>query len=262
MNFLNAYISRLLLCLLALPLLGACQHQKQRNFTPLEYVHYTTRPELEERLTEQGLKVGDPVYIRAFKSEMQMEVWLRNQESGKYDLFRTYPICRASGTIGPKLAEGDLQAPEGFYEVGKKQLNPNSKFYLSFNLGFPNKYDRSYKRTGSALMIHGNCVSTGCFAMTDEHIGEIYLLVEESIKQNKQSVPVHIFPFRMTEDQMELRKYSQWYPFWLNIKEGYDLFEQTHIPPEISVENKRYAFKSKGNEQMPGEKESFKMAQK
>lgn len=230
--------------LLALLLLTGCVHSQQRSFTPLEYVHYKTRPQLQTRLAKQDLHIGDPVYIRAFKSEMQMEVWLQNRQTGQYDLFRTYPICRASGMLGPKEKEGDLQAPEGFYNVAAEQLNPNSKYYLAFNLGYPNEYDRSHKRTGNALMIHGNCVSKGCFAMTDAHIGEIYLLVEESLKNGQESVPVHIFPFRMTEQKMALRLYSPWYPFWVNLKEGYDSFEVARMPPQVSVKNRQYAFNS------------------
>ena len=237
--------------LLVMVILTGCQMNgktKERSFTPLEYEHYATKPELEERLASQGLYIGDPVYIRAFKYEMQLEVWVQNRETGVYDLFRTYPICRTSGTLGPKLQEGDYQSPEGFYSVGMSQLNPNSKFYLSFNIGFPNEFDQAHDRTGTALMIHGSCVSEGCFAMTDRHIGEIYLLVEESLKYNDEPVPVHLFPFRMTEKKMVLREYSEWFPFWVNLKEGYDLFEQSRIPPKIEVRNYRYAF---GSDIMP-----------
>lgn len=238
----RSVFTRILMSFVALVLLTGCQHSKTRNFTPLEYVHYKTRPQLETRLAKQNLHIGDPVYIRAFKSEMQMEVWMQNRNTGQYDLYRTYPICRASGALGPKEKEGDLQAPEGFYSVNASQLNPNSKYYLSFNLGYPNDYDRSLGRTGSALMVHGNCVSKGCFAMTDAHIGEIYLLVEESLKNGQKTVPVHIFPFQMTEQKMAMRLYSEWYPFWVNLKEGYDLFDLARTPPEVSVRKGQYAF--------------------
>jgi murein L,D-transpeptidase YafK len=246
------------LLMMALLALTGCQSTK-RNFTPLEYVHYKTKPQLEMRLAKQDMKIGDPVYIRAFKSEMQMEVWLQDEQTGQYDLFRTYPICRASGKLGPKQKEGDLQAPEGFYEVTEKQLNPNSKFFLSFDLGYPNAYDRSLGRTGKALMVHGNCVSKGCFAMTDNHIGEIYLLVEESLKKNGGSVPVHIFPFEMTEEKMAMRLYSEWYPFWVNMKQGYDSFEVAKIPPDVRVEKKQYAF---ATDTLPPIGKSFALAQK
>ena len=232
----------LFLALASVTLLTGCVHNQPRSFSPLEYVHANTRPQLETRLAKQDLRMGDPVYLRAFKSEMQMEVWMQNRKTGQYDLFQTYPICRASGKLGPKQKEGDEQAPEGFYTVSDKQLNPNSKFYLSFNLGYPNEYDRAHKRTGSALMVHGNCLSKGCLAMTDENIGEIYMLVEESLKNGNDPVPVHIFPFKMTEEKMAMRLYSEWYPFWVNMKEGYDLFELAHVPPPVSVKNRQYAF--------------------
>lgn len=239
-------------------LTGCSLSGKQRSFTPLEYVHYTTKPQLEKRLAKQNFEIGDPVYIRAFKSEMQMEVWLQREPDQPYELFRTYPICRASGTLGPKVKEGDEQAPEGFYTVGMNQLNPNSKFFLSFNLGYPNAYDRANKRTGNALMVHGNCVSKGCLAMNDQNIGEIYLLVEESLKKSENTIPVHIFPFKMTEEMMNLRQYSQWYPFWQNLKEGYDVFEKTHLPPIVNATKKKYTFEANASSLSS----SFKMAQK
>ncbi len=254
----RALFSRLGLLTVAMLSLTACQSTK-RSFTPLEYVHYKTKPQLETRLAKQDMQIGDPVYIRAFKSEMQMEVWMQNEDTGQYNLFRTYPICRASGKLGPKQKEGDLQAPEGFYTVNASQLNPNSKFFLSFDLGYPNAYDRSLGRTGSALMVHGNCVSKGCFAMTDNHIGEIYLLVEESLKKNGEPVPVHIFPFRMTEEKMAMRLYSEWYPFWANMKEGYDAFEVAHVPPQVLVKDRQYAF---ATDIMPPIGKSFQLAQK
>lgn len=226
---------------------GCITNGKERSFTPLEQVHYSTKPILSQKLEEQNLALGNPLLIRAFKSEMQLEVWIQNSQTGTYDLFKTYPICRASGTLGPKEKEGDLQAPEGFYNVTKQQLNPNSKFYLSFNLGYPNAYDKAHKRTGSALMIHGNCVSKGCFAVNDENIGEIYLMVESALEEkNNATIPVHIFPFRMTNEKMELRRYSQWYPFWQNLKEGYDFFETYHTPPQVTAQNKRYVFNANG----------------
>lgn len=233
--------------LLSTLFLSGCVTGKDRSFSALEQVHYKTKPELEAKLAETGLKVGDPVYIRAFKSEMQLETWVLNKKTGQYDLFKTYPICRASGTLGPKLKEGDKQAPEGFYYVTAQQLNPNSKYYLSFNLGYPNAYDRAQGRTGNHLMVHGSCVSAGCLAMNDQNIGEIYLMVEESLKNGEQAVPVHIFPFRMTREKMALREYSTWYDFWDNLKEGYDMFETFHVPPQVDHQNKRYVFDMQKN---------------
>lgn len=193
---------------------------------------------LEERLTLLSAKVGDPVFIRIFKEESLLEVWIRS--GTEYQHLKDYFICAYSGYLGPKLQEGDRQAPEGFYKVKTYQLNPNSKYHLSFNLGFPNAYDRAHERTGSYLMVHGNCVSDGCYAMTDEKIEEIYTLVEGALQNGQPYVQVHAFPFRMTDANMALYGNSEWYDFWANLKEGYEYFEIEKLPPHVRVENKRY----------------------
>jgi len=193
---------------------------------------------LEEGLTELSGKVGDPVFIRIFKEESLLEVWMRS--GTEYAHLKDYAICAYSGALGPKLKEGDRQAPEGFYKVKKHLLNPNSKFHLSFNLGYPNAYDRAHERTGSFLMVHGNCVSDGCYAMTDEKIEEIYALVESALQKGQKYVQVHAYPFRMTEEMMALYSESEWYDFWVNLKEGYDYFESEKLPAKVNVKNKLY----------------------
>lgn len=205
------------------------QAMKEKNFSVL-------RTEMVMR----GMSMDNPMLIRAFKSEMQLELWVQNSYTKQYDLFRTYNVCKKSGTLGPKLKEGDRQTPEGFYDVTKDRLNPNSRFFLSFNIGYPNAFDRSHGRTGSLLMIHGGCASEGCLAMTDQQIGEIYLIIEQNFKYGHPSIPVHIYPFRMTNANMNAREDSQWYPFWKNLKQGYDYFERYRIPPDISVRNGKY----------------------
>jgi len=200
---------------------------------------------LEERLADLSAKIGDAVFIRIFKKESILEVWIRSET--KYEHLKDYNICAYSGYLGPKLKEGDRQSPEGFYKVKKHHLNPNSKFHLSFNLGYPNKYDKAYERTGSFLMVHGNCVSIGCYAMTDDKIEEIYDLVESALDKGQKYVPVHIYPFRMTEENMALYSENEWYDFWVNLKEGYDYFEVEHFPPLVKVENKSYTI-HEGNE--------------
>lgn len=197
-------------------------------------------PTMEEQLSLLGANIGDPIFIRIFKLTAELEIWIKVNK--QYKLLKNYTICRQSGRLGPKLKEGDLQGPEGFYYVTKERLNPNSKFHLSFNLGYPNKYDREHGRTGSALMIHGDCVSVGCFAMTDKKIEEIYELVEQALEGGQQIVRVHIFPFRMSSEMMTRFADSRWYQFWLNLKEGYDYFEQHSTPPNVSIEKKRYIF--------------------
>ncbi len=197
-------------------------------------------PTLIRAMQKKGSNLGDPVFIRIFKKEKTLEVWLR--QGLTYTMFRSYTICHHSGDIGPKIREGDKQSPEGFYTVGANQLNPNSSYHLSFNLGFPNEYDRSHKRTGSLLMIHGRCSSVGCFAMADFRMDEIYAIVESAIIAGQRQVPVHIFPFRMTDKKMAAHKDSKWIDFWKNIKEGYDYFEGHHSPPIVVVQDKRYQF--------------------
>jgi len=193
---------------------------------------------LKKRLKELSLNIGKKIFIRIFKKEALLEVWI--EDKGLYIHLKDYVICAYSGHLGAKEKEGDKQAPEGFYSVDKKALNPKSKFHLSFNLGYPNSYDKAHQRTGSFLMVHGNCVSIGCYAMTDEKIEEIYALVEGALKKGQKAVSVHAFPFRMTKDNMSWQERNKWYDFWVNLKEGYDYFETQKIPPSIKVENKRY----------------------
>ena len=193
---------------------------------------------LKQRLNALSAKMGDPVFIRIFKEEAILEVWIRT--GTRYEHLKDYIICASSGYLGPKLKEGDRQAPEGFYKVRKHQLNPNSKYHLSFNLGYPNRYDRLHERTGSFLMVHGNCVSIGCYAMTDKKIEEIYALVEQALKNGQKYVNVHAYPFRMTAENMDLYEGNIWYDFWTNLKEGYDYFEVEKLPPKIKVEAFRY----------------------
>ncbi len=200
------------------------------------YMHFSPpEPEtsLAERLAVVGRTQGDAVFLRIFKEEADLEVWLSDGEI--FHLFQSYPICRWSGELGPKLQEGDHQAPEGFYTVVRDSLNPNSKYHLSFNLGFPNEFDRSLDRTGSFLMVHGGCVSVGCYAMTDPGIEEIYGLVEAALEQGQPAVQVHALPFRMSDDNVARYAESPWIGFWHNLKEGYDAFEETRRPPVVEA---------------------------
>lgn len=210
------------------------EHSTEEYFIENKFLNRT----LEEGLVSLLAKVGDPVFIRIFKDESLLEVWIRS--GTEYEHLKDYAICAYSGHLGPKLQEGDRQAPEGFYKIKKHQLNPNSKFHLSFNLGYPNKYDRAHARTGSFLMVHGNCVSDGCYAMTDDKIEEIYALVERALNKGQKYVQVHAYPFMMTEKNMDLYEGNVWYDFWTNLKEGYDYFEVEKLPARIKVKNKRY----------------------
>jgi murein L,D-transpeptidase YafK len=156
---------------------------------------------LRSQLEHKQLQLGSAIFIRIFKQSSELEVWVQNSQ-GLYTLFKNYPICAYSGQIGPKLKEGDMQAPEGFYTVAKHQMNPNSSYHLSFNIGYPNKYDSSHNRTGSYLMVHGDCVSIGCYAMTDKKIEEIYTLANATLNNGQKKFSVHAFPFRMIDANM------------------------------------------------------------
>ena len=196
--------------------------------------------DLPGRLSAQGLALGAPVFVRVFKREFELELWLRRAD--RFQRFATYPVCRWSGRLGPKLQEGDSQAPEGFYTVDAKALNPASRWHRSFNLGFPNAFDCAHNRTGSFVMVHGGCASVGCFAMTDPVVDEIWRLVTAALKGGQKRFHVHVFPFRMSEENMVRRQRRQWAPFWGNLKQGYDAFEITQLPPRIAVCGGAYTF--------------------
>ncbi len=190
-------------------------------------------------LAEKGMTEEQPVLIRIFKAESELEVW-KQRDDGHYYHFKTYPICSYSGGLGPKVQQGDRQAPEGFYLVNEDQMNPRSKYYLAFNMGFPNAYDRAYGRTGADLMVHGDCSSSGCYAMTDAVIEEIYILAREALSAGQPYFQVQAYPFRMTTANLEAHRKDEWYDFWRNLKEGYDYFETTRLAPPIAVCERRY----------------------
>ena len=183
-----------------------------------------------------------PVHLRVYKLESELELWV--QKGGRFVHFATYPICMGSGRLGPKLKEGDRQAPEGFYTVDKGALNPNSRMHLSFNLGFPNVYDRGKGRTGSFLMVHGGCSSIGCYAVTDDVVDEIWIFVTAALDNGQERIPVHAFPYRMTERNLWLRRGDKWAGFWADLKQGYDMFERDLVPPKVSVCKGRYVFEA------------------
>ena len=193
---------------------------------------------LTSRLAAADVTLGAPVFIRIFKREFELELWLRRRD--RFERFAVYPICRWSGDLGPKLAEGDGQTPEGFYSVDAKALNPNSRWHRSFNLGVPNAFDKAHARTGSLIMVHGGCASIGCFAMTDPVVDEIWRLVTAALNGGQARFHVHVFPFRMTEENLAQRSASRWAPFWQELKLGHDAFESVRLPPRIAVCNGRY----------------------
>jgi murein L,D-transpeptidase YafK len=198
-------------------------------------------PELVAALEQKHMPKESPILVRIFKEEAELEVW-KQDDTGRFALLKTFPICRWSGDLGPKIREGDRQAPEGFYTITPGQMNPNSNYYLSFNLGFPNAYDKANDRTGAFLMVHGDCSSAGCYAMTDEQMGEIYALGRESFFGGQHAFQVQAYPFHMTPLNLAKHRNSPHLAFWRMIKQGHDHFEVTGQEPKVDVCDKHYVF--------------------
>ena len=198
-------------------------------------------PQMLAEIERQNMSKESPILVRLFKEESELEVW-KEDRSGRYALLKTYPICRWSGELGPKVKEGDRQAPEGFYTITPSLMNPNSSYYLAINTGFPNAYDRANGRTGAFLMIHGDCSSRGCYAMTDEQIAEIYALARESFFGGQRSFQLQAYPFRMTPLNLAKHRNSPHMAFWRMLKQGNDHFEVTRQEPKVEVCDKHYVF--------------------
>jgi len=196
---------------------------------------------LVSEMREKSMTPASPIVVRIFKQESELEVWKRTS-SGRYALLKTYPICRWSGQLGPKTKNGDRQAPEGFYHVNARMLNPNSQYYLSFDLGYPNRLESALGYSGSALMVHGACSSSGCYAITDDYVAELYAVAREAFRGGQNIFQVQAYPFRMTPQNMARNRDNPNFDFWMNLKEGYDAFEVTRTPPAVSYCGRRYAF--------------------
>src|SRR5262245_36413253 len=224
--------------------LGGCDTET----TPLVLTGRSLQPISEKMLREieqKSMAKESPILLRIFKEESELEIWKEDQ-GGRFALLKTYPICRWSGELGPKVKQGDRQAPEGFYMITPGLMNPNSQYYLAINTGFPNAYDRANDRTGAFLMIHGDCSSAGCYAMTDEQITEIYSLARESFFGGQRAFQIQAMPFKMTALNMARHRNSPHMPFWKMIKEGYDHFEVSRREPKVNVCERRYVFDAEG----------------
>jgi murein L,D-transpeptidase YafK len=199
---------------------------------------------LDERLATHHVTRDASIMIRIFKAESELEVWMTTNTGG-YALFATYPVCFWSGTLGPKLKEGDRQAPEGFYTVALAQTyRDGARLPVALDLGFPNSFDKLNARGGSGILIHGDCASIGCFAMTNPVNNELNKLVLRSLNAGQAYVPIHVFPFRMTKENFNRYDIPEWRDFWRNLKEGYDLFERTRRPQRVSVCDNSYGFQA------------------
>lgn len=230
-------LKRLLGVTCLLTALSSCTQEAYRSARDLAPIPAKTLA----LISEKGMDSGAPILMRSFKKEAEIEVW-KLDRNGKYALLKTYPMCRWSGQLGPKVRQGDRQAPEGFYDVTAAAMNPKSSLFLSFNIGYPNAFDRSHGRTGSHLMVHGACSSQGCFAMTDEAISEMYALAREALASGQRSFQFQTYPFRMTAENLAKHRADPHFAFWKNLKEGSDIFEITGQEPAWTVARGRYAF--------------------
>jgi len=207
-------------------------------------------PELLSLLRQKKMPVNSPILVRVFKEEAELEVW-KQDTTGRFQILKTYPVCRWSGDLGPKLQEGDRQTPEGFYRVTPELMNPHSNYYLSINIGYPNSFDKANNRDGSLLMIHGDCWSIGCYAMTDEQISEIYALARDSFLGGQPSFQVQAYPFRLTPANLARHRNNPNLAFWKMLKIGNDHFEATHLEPRVNVCNRVYVFDAQSPPKSP-----------
>ena len=191
-----------------------------------------------------GARLGAPMLLRVFKQEREVEVWVQPEDQQTFVLFRIFPICFYSGKLGPKVKEGDMQSPEGFYFVGPAQMRAKSQYHRAIDFAFPNDYDAAQGYTGTELLIHGNCVSSGCYAMTDPFVEQLYELGSATAATAAQGFWIHAFPFHMTAEALAGQQDSPWLGFWQQLKAGYDAFETSRIPSHIRVEGGRYVVAS------------------
>ncbi|WP_118986856.1 L,D-transpeptidase family protein [Photorhabdus sp. CRCIA-P01] len=219
--------------------------KKTATFAVITLLSFSSSPLVHAQDTLIKLKKippappGSPLFIQIFKEERILELYTKNNH-GNYQLAKSYPICNYSGGLGPKTTEGDLKSPEGFYRVKARQLNPNSRYYRSINLGFPNEYDKSRGYSGNHLMIHGECKSVGCYAMTNGYMDEIYHYAESALLRGQYEIDISIYPFRMTPQNMLRHRSSSHYLFWLQLQPAYEYFVKNNQPAAISVINGQY----------------------
>lgn len=200
-------------------------------------------PYYNEALKPLGAKVGDPVFIRILKEERKLTLFIRPEGEEVFHVVKSFPVLALSGGLGPKMREGDAQGPEGFYATKSTMLNPNSSYHLSFNIGYPNAYDQALKRTGTFIMVHGKKVSIGCFAIGDEGIEQVYTFVAAALSAGQREVPIHIYPFALTDEKLEARADSEHIAFWRELKPFWDFTEENKKPPAVGVANNRYILK-------------------
>ena len=192
-------------------------------------------------MEEIGSFKNAPILIRSYKKEAEFEIW-KMKGDRHYAYLKSFPLCRWSGQLGPKVREGDRQVPEGFYSITPNRMNPESHYYLSFDIGYPNAYDRAHGRTGGSIMVHGACSSAGCFSMTDAQIAEIYAIAREALAGGQHAIQMQSYPFRMTAENLAKYRLDPNIAFWKQLKEGSDNFEVTKQDVAVGVCDKHYVF--------------------
>ena len=219
--------------------------EEQKKFSRVKTAYAEKEAVVKEIFSSKGIQLNKAqIFIRAFKKEQELELWGRSGSEGEFLLVKTYKICASSGSPGPKRKQGDGQVPEGFYEIDR--FNPNSNFYLSLGVSYPNASDRILGEKGNLggdIFVHGNCVTIGCMPLTDDKIKEVYLAAVEAHTNGQKRISIHIFPFRMNDDSMRSEcaihsKNQELVNFWKEIKTGYDLFEKNMIVPGFKVGSK------------------------
>ena len=229
------------MCLIALTagFLAGCEDSglsplTSRSLTPIP-------PKTVAEMEALGSSKNAPVLIRAYKKEAELEIW-KMKADGHYAYLKSFPMCRWSGQLGPKVREGDRQVPEGFYSITPARMNPHSAYYLSFDVGYPNTYDRAWGHTGGSIMVHGICSSAGCFSMTDAQIAEIYAIAREAFAGGQRSIQMQSYPFHMTAENLAKYRLDPNIDFWKQLKEGSDNFEVTKQDVAVGVCGKHYVF--------------------
>jgi murein L,D-transpeptidase YafK len=244
-----------LLLLFALPLLAlvaAAPYHNVKNlqlgYERVQHAYQEKENLLKAELLGKGITdTNFELYLRAFKNEGVLEAWVKPKGAQQFQLFKTYEICAVSGQLGPKRQGGDYQTPEGFYFIDR--FNPQSKYYLSLGINYPNLADRRKSAAsdlGGDIFIHGSCETAGCLPMTDEQIKEIYILSVEASHHGQAQIPVHIFPYRINEkiyndaifsSPRQLNEYeANLIKFWRNIGEGMRYFDTHKKLPAVSVD--------------------------
>ena len=237
---------RILIFLLSIPIYMSFMSEEP-SFKDIQLEHYTVfqayRDKAEEayaKLRAQGVDhFNCDILLRAFKFEEDLEVWAKNKEDSTYKLITTYKFCENVGQLGPKRKEGDMQIPEGFYQISK--FNATSAYFLSLKVNYPNTSDSFLAdrfTPGGMIFIHGGCSTVGCIPITDEWIKELYVFCLEASGHDQYDIPVHMFPARLTEENMELlaKQFGSWLvSFWKQLQKGYDIFEKSRELPRVPV---------------------------